>query len=45
MQQSITLSEMRDELLREFVLASGDYKAEILAKIMDLDEQLDNMKN
>jgi hypothetical protein len=39
------LSEARDELLREFMLASGTHKAEILAKIIDLDEQLEEVKN
>jgi len=35
------LTEARDELLREFMLASGPDKAEILFKIMDLDEELE----
>lgn len=39
------LSEARDELLREFMLASGNYKAEILAKIMDLDEEIERHNN
>jgi hypothetical protein len=36
-----SLSEARDELLREFMLASGPHKAEILAKIIDLDEEME----
>ena len=40
-----SLSEARDELLREFMLASGNYKAEILAKIMDLDEEIEQRQN
>ena len=40
-----SLSEARDELLREFMLASGEYKAEILAMIMDLDEEIEQRKN
>ena len=40
-----SLSEARDELLREFMLATGSYKAEILAKIMDLDEEIEQRKN
>lgn len=39
------LSDVRDELLREFMLASGNHKAEILAKIIDLDEQIEELKN
>lgn len=39
------LFEARDELLREFMLASGMHKAEILAKIMDLDEQIEESSN
>lgn len=38
-QRSYLLSDLRDELLREFMLASGGHKAEILAKIIDLDEE------
>ncbi|MDW7650346.1 MAG: hypothetical protein SCK29_02450 [Bacillota bacterium] len=44
-QQITSLSETRDELLREFMLASGLHKAEILAKIIDLDEELEKQKN
>lgn len=44
-QQIVSLNELRDELLREFMLASGNHKVEILSKIMDLDEQLDDVKN
>lgn len=44
-QQIMNLSDARDELLREFMLASGLHKAEILAKIIDLDEQLEDLKN
>lgn len=40
-----SLAETRDELLREFMLASGNHKAEILVKIMDLDEQIEEGKN
>lgn len=43
--QQATLSETRDELLREFMLASGNLKAEILAKIIDLDEEMEKQKN
>jgi hypothetical protein len=44
-QQMHSLSEARDELLREFMLASGNHKAEILAKIIDLDEQIEELQN
>lgn len=44
-QQLFSLAEARDELLREFMLASGSYKAEILAKIIELDEQMESRKN
>lgn len=44
-QQILNLSEARDELLREFMLASGLHKAEILSKIIDLDEQIEDLKN
>jgi hypothetical protein len=44
-QQIVSLNELRDELLREFMLASGNYKVEILSKIMDMDEELDDVKN
>ena len=40
-QQLNSLAEARDELLREFMLASGNYKAEILSKIIDLDEEIE----
>lgn len=39
------LIEVRDELLREFMLASGPHKAEILVKIMDLDEELEDSRS
>jgi hypothetical protein len=45
MRQLINLVEVRDELLREFILASGAYKAEILNKIIDLDEEIEELKN
>lgn len=35
------LVEAREELLREYMLASGKYKTEILVKIMDLDEEIE----
>lgn len=44
-QQIYVLSDARDELLREFMLASGVHKAEILAKIIDLDEEIEERKN
>jgi hypothetical protein len=44
-QQLQNLSEARDELLREFMLASGTHKAEILVKIIDLDEELEDYRN
>lgn len=40
-QQLNSLTEARDELLREFMLASGNYKAEILVKIIDIDEEIE----
>ena len=39
------LVETREELLREFMLASGTHKAEILVKIMDLDEELEDTRS
>jgi hypothetical protein len=39
------LLEVRDELLREFMLASGMHKAEILVKILDLDEELEDTRS
>ncbi len=39
------LVEAREELLREFMLASGPYKAEILVKILDLDEELEDTRS
>jgi len=44
-QQIYVLSDARDELLREFMLASGVHKAEILAKIIDLDEEIEERRN
>jgi len=45
MRQLNNLFEAREELLREFVLASGAYKAELLTKIIDLDEQIEDLSN
>lgn len=45
MVQVNSLYEMRDELLREFMLASGAHRAEILSKIMELDEQIEDTRN
>jgi len=45
MRQLNSLFEVRDELLREFILASGAYKAEILGKIIDLDEEIEELNN
>jgi len=39
------LIEARDELLREFMLASGSHKAEILVRIMDLDEEIEDTRS
>jgi hypothetical protein len=45
MRQLNSLFEVRDELLREFILASGAYKAEILSRIIDLDEEIEELTN
>jgi len=45
MRQLNNLFEAREELLREFVSASGAYKAELLTKIIDLDEQIEDLSN
>lgn len=37
----IGLREAREELLREYVLSGRLEKAELLTKIMDLDEQIE----
>ncbi|MGI6097177.1 MAG: hypothetical protein ACOYBM_03565 [Dethiobacteria bacterium] len=34
------LFEVRENLLREFMLTGGESKAEILAKILEIDEQI-----
>lgn len=39
------LNEVRDGLLREYMLASGENKMELLAKIMELDEEIEDMEN
>ncbi|HHU29818.1 MAG: hypothetical protein QM368_01210 [Bacillota bacterium] len=41
----LSLNEMRDELLRDYMLASGEDKVEILGKIMDLDEEIASVNN
>jgi len=39
------LNEVRDELLREYMVATGSEKAEILSRIMELDEELEYANN
>lgn len=39
------LIETREELLREYMLASGKYKTEILVKIMDIDEEIEDTRS
>ena len=41
-QQLNNLVESREELLREYMLASGTHRAEILVKIIDLDEEIED---
>ncbi len=36
-----TLHRNREDLLREYMLARGIEKAEVLAKILELDEQIE----
>jgi hypothetical protein len=45
MKQLNSLFEVRDDLLREYILASGAYKAEILNRIIDLDEEIELLNN
>ncbi|MGI6658870.1 MAG: hypothetical protein ACOX4N_05635 [Dethiobacteraceae bacterium] len=39
------LNEVRDSLLRDYMLATGEDKVEILAKIMELDEEIEEIDN
>ncbi|HZK24288.1 MAG TPA: hypothetical protein VFC74_02745 [Oscillospiraceae bacterium] len=39
------LNEVRDGLLREYMLATGATRIELLTKIMDLDEEIEGMDN
>lgn len=36
------LGRLRDDLLREYMLARGLEKATVLARIIDIDEQIEN---
>ena len=38
------LNETREILLREFILTGGDSKTEVLAKILEIDEQIEEEK-
>ncbi|NLN07526.1 MAG: hypothetical protein GX167_07905 [Firmicutes bacterium] len=39
------LHDVRDELLREYIEATGSEKAEILTRIMEIDEELEYADN
>jgi hypothetical protein len=45
MKQLNNLFEVRDDLLREFILASGASRTEILNRIIDLDEEIELLNN
>ncbi len=38
------LEATREQLLRQFILAKGSERADILTRIMDLDEQIEEEK-
>ncbi len=40
-----TLNRAREDLLREYMLAKGMEKAEVLAKILELDYQIEEERN
>lgn len=39
------LNEVRDELLREYMAASGNHRAEILTRIIELDDEIEDANN
>ncbi|MCR3921216.1 MAG: hypothetical protein NUK65_01710 [Firmicutes bacterium] len=39
------LNEVREGLLRDYMLASGENKVEILTKIMELDDEIESANN
>lgn len=42
---AFNLNEVREGLLREYMLASGENKVELLTKIMELDEEIEDLDN